>query len=77
MTGKDMPSEEEHDALLKLIEECSEVQHVCCKILKYGWDFVPGAHYPDKAKALREEMDDLTKALFVVHNILRRGKAER
>ena len=62
---------EEHD-LLKLIEECSEVQHVLCKILKYGWDYVPGAHYPDKPLALRSELNDLRSAILSVEGHLER-----
>lgn len=58
-------SEEEHD-LLKVIEECSEVQHVLCKIIKYGWEYVPTAHYPDKKGALLNEIGDLRNAIASV-----------
>lgn len=68
--GQDMPSKEERKDLLKLIEECSEVQHVCCKILRYGWDFVPGAHYPDKILALIQEINDLRSALAGVDAVI-------
>lgn len=59
----------EQQDLLKLIEECSEVQHVACKILKYGWDYLPGAHYPDKKAALLTEIADLERILATVKQL--------
>ena len=56
--------------LLKLIEECSEVQHVACKILTYGWHFVPGAHYPDKERALLDEIADLKRAIAATEKLI-------
>lgn len=60
---------DEQKQLLKLIEECSEVQHVACKILTYGWHYVPGAHYPDKIKALQDEIADLKRAIVDVEHL--------
>ena len=56
--------------MLKLIEECSEVQHVACKILKYGYAWMPEAHYPDKKAALLAEIADLKEAILAVESDL-------
>jgi hypothetical protein len=56
--------------LLRLIEECSEVQHVLCKILRFGWVNEEGVRYPDKKKALLTEIQDLKNAIDSVEKYI-------
>jgi hypothetical protein len=58
-------SEAEVERLAILVEECSEVQKVACKILRHGYD----SHNPDKPEAepnraaLAREIGDLMHAV--------------
>lgn len=53
----------------RLIEECSEVQKVCCKILRFGADFKnPSTNQPNISE-LAQECADLVEVMSDVVDI--------
>jgi hypothetical protein len=58
-------SPEEAERLAILIEECAEVQHIACKILRHGYDF----GHPEKQEGVTNR-DELTKEVGHLYVIL-------
>ena len=49
--------------LFRLIEECAEVQHICCKIGRFGLVYEENVHYSNKLESLQSELLDLDHAI--------------
>lgn len=58
-------SPKERERLVKLIEECAEVQHAACKILRHGWmSFNPDDRNDEtNLSALNRELSDLKASI--------------
>jgi hypothetical protein len=56
-------------AILKLIEECAEVQHQAAKLMQFGPDDKEPGQTQTNATRLRYELDDLWSAMWRIEEL--------